>query len=186
MSINKLLFKYFYPFPFVSNATLKSATKSCQSCKFYHGKTYGGVLLNCSVHPSGIDDDYCSDYLKNNDWVFSKEKMLRFKKLLDLCLIKLDINSKNNAIQYYYSLDSSDRPYCHFVLSAYLKHYQHAVALFAFWCIASSLGSMILPTNIFTVLIIFTALIFDTVCFLLLYQGYKYLLEFKDYIPEIW
>lgn len=40
--------------------------KVCQGCCHYHGRTYGGNLLVCGMHPYGVDGDECSDWEDQN------------------------------------------------------------------------------------------------------------------------
>lgn len=38
-------------------------TSICENCKYYYGRSHGGNLLNCAVHPSGLDgSDSCADW----------------------------------------------------------------------------------------------------------------------------
>jgi hypothetical protein len=41
-----------------------SATQqpACQGCRNYHGHVYGGNLLVCGMHPSGVESDSCLDW----------------------------------------------------------------------------------------------------------------------------
>lgn len=34
----------------------------CRGCKYYHGISYNGVPLICTVHPEGIEDVQCPDW----------------------------------------------------------------------------------------------------------------------------
>lgn len=34
----------------------------CQGCRHYHGRSYGGNLLVCAMHPFGADGEHCSDW----------------------------------------------------------------------------------------------------------------------------
>ena len=44
-----------------------SVPKACIDCKFLEGKTYGGNLLVCGMHPYGPSDDACDDFEKTED-----------------------------------------------------------------------------------------------------------------------
>lgn len=35
---------------------------ACRGCRNYHGHVYGGNLLVCAIHPSGVEDDTCPDW----------------------------------------------------------------------------------------------------------------------------
>lgn len=34
----------------------------CRGCRYYHGLSYGGVTLNCTIHPDGYEDNQCPDW----------------------------------------------------------------------------------------------------------------------------
>ncbi|MBF2047631.1 MAG: hypothetical protein EDM05_032035 [Leptolyngbya sp. IPPAS B-1204] len=36
--------------------------KVCRGCCHYHGRTYGGHLLVCAMHPYGVEDASCPDW----------------------------------------------------------------------------------------------------------------------------
>ncbi|MBW4689682.1 MAG: hypothetical protein KME40_32460 [Komarekiella atlantica HA4396-MV6] len=42
----------------------KSVPKTCRGCKNFHGIKYGGVMLVCGIHPSGVEGEFCPDYEK--------------------------------------------------------------------------------------------------------------------------
>jgi hypothetical protein len=41
------------------NSTLHPA---CVGCRHYHGRSYGGNMLVCGMHPYGWDDRHCPDW----------------------------------------------------------------------------------------------------------------------------
>jgi len=41
---------------------LPQQPKVCQGCRHYHGRTYGGNLLVCGMHPFGAEGEHCSDW----------------------------------------------------------------------------------------------------------------------------
>lgn len=36
--------------------------KACKNCIDYYGISYGGNVLICGIHPSGVDTDKCPDW----------------------------------------------------------------------------------------------------------------------------
>ncbi|MBG1268964.1 hypothetical protein [Nostoc sp. WHI] len=34
----------------------------CRGCRYYHGSSYGGVTLNCAIHPDGCEGSQCPDW----------------------------------------------------------------------------------------------------------------------------
>ncbi|NJS10157.1 MAG: phosphotransferase [Microcoleus sp. CSU_2_2] len=46
-------------YPIYQNAIERPAT--CNGCRYYYGKSDGGYLLNCTVHPSGPEEENCRD-----------------------------------------------------------------------------------------------------------------------------
>lgn len=34
----------------------------CRGCRYYHGSSYGGVTLNCAIHPQGYKSAQCPDW----------------------------------------------------------------------------------------------------------------------------
>ncbi|MEH2355977.1 hypothetical protein [Nostoc sp.] len=34
----------------------------CSCCRYYHGSSYGGVTLNCAIHPEGYEGNQCPDW----------------------------------------------------------------------------------------------------------------------------
>ncbi len=34
----------------------------CSCCRYYHGSSYGGVTLNCAIHPDGCEGSQCPDW----------------------------------------------------------------------------------------------------------------------------
>lgn len=40
---------------------------ACRGCRNYHGQVYGGNLLVCAMHPSGVEDDTCPDWESRSD-----------------------------------------------------------------------------------------------------------------------
>jgi hypothetical protein len=35
---------------------------ACRGCQHYHGRSYGGQLLVCAMHPYGTEADQCDDW----------------------------------------------------------------------------------------------------------------------------
>ncbi|MBF2066697.1 MAG: hypothetical protein IGS39_20110 [Calothrix sp. C42_A2020_038] len=50
-------------FPYSVEAT-KEKNPACIGCKHYHGYAYGGNLLVCGMHPSGVEEITCPDWEK--------------------------------------------------------------------------------------------------------------------------
>ena len=49
--------------PFVTYVHPTSAEHpACRGCQHYHGHVYGGNLLVCAMHPSGVEDETCPDW----------------------------------------------------------------------------------------------------------------------------
>ena len=48
-------------FPYAVDATTEK-NPACVGCKHYHGYAYGGNLLVCGMHPSGVEDSICPDW----------------------------------------------------------------------------------------------------------------------------
>ncbi|MEG3858366.1 hypothetical protein [Microcoleus sp. herbarium12] len=46
-----------------------SATQqpACRGCTNYHGQVYGGNLLVCAMHPTGVESDSCPDWETDGD-----------------------------------------------------------------------------------------------------------------------
>jgi hypothetical protein len=44
---------------------------ACRGCRNYHGQVYGGNLLVCAMHPTGVEsDESCPDWEGDNDLDF--------------------------------------------------------------------------------------------------------------------
>lgn len=43
----------------------------CRGCRNYHGQVYGGNLLVCAMHPSGVESESCPDWESDSDADFS-------------------------------------------------------------------------------------------------------------------
>ncbi len=43
---------------------------ACQGCHNYHGQVYGGNLLVCAMHPTGVESESCADWEADNDMNF--------------------------------------------------------------------------------------------------------------------
>lgn len=41
---------------------LQEIPKPCRGCRNFHGTIYGGTMLVCAIHPSGVEGDNCPDY----------------------------------------------------------------------------------------------------------------------------
>ncbi|WP_293150196.1 MULTISPECIES: hypothetical protein [unclassified Microcoleus] len=39
----------------------------CRGCMNYHGQVYGGNLLVCAMHPTGVESDSCPDWETDGD-----------------------------------------------------------------------------------------------------------------------
>jgi hypothetical protein len=52
-------------FPYAVDATHEK-NAACVGCKHYHGYAYGGNLLVCGMHPSGVEDATCPDWEKED------------------------------------------------------------------------------------------------------------------------
>ncbi|MBF2077137.1 MAG: hypothetical protein IGR76_01090 [Synechococcales cyanobacterium T60_A2020_003] len=35
---------------------------ACQGCRHYHGRSYGGTMLICGMHPYGVEEETCGDW----------------------------------------------------------------------------------------------------------------------------
>lgn len=46
-----------------------SATQqpACRGCRNYHGQVYGGNLLVCAMHPTGVESESCADWETDGD-----------------------------------------------------------------------------------------------------------------------
>lgn len=40
---------------------------ACQGCRNYHGQVYGGNLLVCAMHPTGVESESCQDWEADSD-----------------------------------------------------------------------------------------------------------------------
>lgn len=43
---------------------------ACRGCRNYHGQVYGGNLLVCAMHPTGVESDSCPDWEADSDMEF--------------------------------------------------------------------------------------------------------------------
>ena len=43
---------------------------ACRGCSNYHGQVYGGNLLVCAMHPTGVESESCADWEADNDMNF--------------------------------------------------------------------------------------------------------------------
>lgn len=43
---------------------------ACRGCRNYHGQVYGGNLLVCAMHPTGVESDSCPDWEADSDIEF--------------------------------------------------------------------------------------------------------------------
>ncbi len=43
---------------------------ACRGCSNYHGQVYGGNLLVCAMHPTGVESESCADWEADNDLNF--------------------------------------------------------------------------------------------------------------------
>lgn len=41
--------------------------QACRGCRNYHGQVYGGNLLVCAMHPSGVESEVCPDWESDGD-----------------------------------------------------------------------------------------------------------------------
>ncbi|MBD2255123.1 hypothetical protein [Nostoc parmelioides] len=41
---------------------LEEIPKPCRGCRNFHGASYGGEMLVCAIHPSGVEFNSCPDY----------------------------------------------------------------------------------------------------------------------------
>ncbi|NJK38999.1 MAG: hypothetical protein HC835_18725 [Oscillatoriales cyanobacterium RM2_1_1] len=49
--------------PFVSYVhPSRTQNPACQGCSNYHGQVYGGNLLVCAIHPTGVEAETCPDW----------------------------------------------------------------------------------------------------------------------------
>lgn len=64
--------------------TVKPTLSQCQSCRNHHGKSYGGSLLVCAIHPSGYEGDECEDFesipADNPDFVNAKQALIEAQR----------------------------------------------------------------------------------------------------------
>lgn len=42
--------------------SLSRHTEPCRLCRHYHGRSHGGVMLICGMHPFGPVDEQCEDF----------------------------------------------------------------------------------------------------------------------------
>ncbi|MEG3874376.1 hypothetical protein QUB36_16080 [Microcoleus sp. AT8-B1] len=40
---------------------------ACRGCRNYHGQVYGGNLLVCAMHPTGVESESCADWETDSD-----------------------------------------------------------------------------------------------------------------------
>lgn len=40
---------------------------ACRGCRNYHGQVYGGNLLVCAIHPTGVESESCADWESDGD-----------------------------------------------------------------------------------------------------------------------
>ncbi len=40
---------------------------ACRGCQNYHGQVYGGNLLVCAMHPTGVESESCADWESDGD-----------------------------------------------------------------------------------------------------------------------
>ncbi len=40
---------------------------ACRGCSNYHGQVYGGNLLVCAIHPTGVESESCVDWESDGD-----------------------------------------------------------------------------------------------------------------------
>lgn len=43
---------------------------ACRGCRNYHGQVYGGNLLVCAMHPTGVESESCADWETDSDMNF--------------------------------------------------------------------------------------------------------------------
>jgi hypothetical protein len=43
---------------------------ACRGCRNYHGQVYGGNLLVCARHPTGVESESCADWETDSDMNF--------------------------------------------------------------------------------------------------------------------
>jgi hypothetical protein len=43
---------------------------ACRGCRNYHGQVYGGNLLVCAMHPTGVESEGCADWETDSDMNF--------------------------------------------------------------------------------------------------------------------
>ncbi|MFM9267016.1 hypothetical protein [Tychonema sp. BBK16] len=43
---------------------------ACRGCSNYHGQVYGGNLLVCAMHPTGVESESCADWEADSDLNF--------------------------------------------------------------------------------------------------------------------
>lgn len=43
---------------------------ACRGCSNYHGQVYGGNLLVCAMHPTGVESESCVDWESDGDLNF--------------------------------------------------------------------------------------------------------------------
>jgi hypothetical protein len=41
--------------------------QACRGCRNYHGQVYGGNLLVCAMHPTGVESESCADWESDGD-----------------------------------------------------------------------------------------------------------------------
>lgn len=157
-------FKFFFQLFFLTVERIElSYFKSCQTCEFYHGKTYNTVFLNCAIYPDGTSKNYCDSYSSSINEAFAKEDLQKFKFYLDNYIIKSNQEFKSHLIGHYYSLDWSCRNYCYFIINLYTKFFNRCWLWFFTWCFIGS--TIYFSHSTLAVILIYFVLLFNVILF---------------------